>query len=112
MNEKYYIIPNCNQYFVVVKCTEQKLNMIFEYGLKTCLTPDNAIDIHELGAWFCIHNIEHMFAIGRIRNPFLLVLIRWDIIRTKRNAKELWLDENKIIKILSLPKEERDKLFW
>ena len=112
MNEKYYIIPNCDQYFAVVKCTEQKLNTIFDYGIKSCLTPDNSIDILELGAWFCIHNIKHMFAIGRIRNPILWIVIACDIKNAQKNARELWLNKKEIIKLLELPKEQREELFW
>lgn len=112
MSEKYHIIPNCDQYFAIVKCTEQKLNTIFDYGIKSCLTPDNAIDVRELGAWFCIHNIKHMFAIGKIRNPILWVLVALNIKQAKRNAKDLWLDKQEVIELLDIPKEQREELMW
>lgn len=112
MKEKYYIIPNCDQYFAVVKCTEEKLNKIFDYGIKSCLTKDNAIDVRELGAWFCIHDINHMFAIGKIKNPILWVLISLDIKSAKKNANNLWINNQEIINILDLPKEQREKYFW
>ena len=34
MEEKYFIIDNARQYFILIKCTKQKLNYCLEYGIK------------------------------------------------------------------------------
>ncbi len=43
LDEKYYILDNAWQYYVILKCTKQKVDDYVSYGYKRCISDEVAI---------------------------------------------------------------------
>lgn len=114
MEEKYFIIDNARQYFIVVKCTKQKLNYCIEYGIKNSLTNENAINLFKISEWLINHQVKHNIVYGKTKNLILMIFIKSDIRTLRRKARKnnLLIENDELEKLLNMKKEERAKLFW
>ena len=76
MEEKYFIIDNDRQYFIIIKCTKQKLNYCLEYGIKNSLTNENAINLYKISEWLINHQIRHGIVYGKTNNIKFTIIFR------------------------------------
>ena len=114
MEEKYFIIDNAKQYFIIIKCTKQKLNYCLEYGIKNSLTNENAINLYKMSEWLINHQIRHGIVYGKTNNIILRVFIKFDIrkLEIKARKNNLLIENEELEKLLDINEDERLKLFW
>ena len=114
MQEKYYIIDNAGQYFIIIKCTEQHLEDYEVYGHKVCLTQEGAIDLFKISNWLINRKIKHTVIFGKIDNLILQSMIKndIDIILTSALNNNLFISNEEIENILMMNDEQKSKIFW
>ena len=114
MKEKYYIIDNAGQYYIVIKCTSQDLLDYDNFGRKLCLTQEGAIDLFKISKWFSNRKIKHTVIFGKIDNLMLIFFIRRDIdiILSDAVNNGLLISNEEIEKLMMMSIEKRSELFW
>lgn len=114
MEEKYYIIDNANQYYVILKCTKQNLSDYECFGQNICLTQEGALDLFKVSEWFINRKIKHTVIFGKIDNPILKSWIKRDIdiILTKALNNKLLIPNEEIENLMMMSTEKRKELFW
>lgn len=114
MEEKYFIINNADQYYVILKCNNQHLYAYKEFGRKVCLTSEGAIDLFKISEWLINRKIKHTVIFGKISNLFLRALIKkdLDIILPKAINEGLLIPNEEIENLLLMSIEKRSEKFW
>ena len=114
MEEKYYIINNKHQYYVIIKCKEQTLLDFNNYGCESCLTSEGALDLFRASEWFINRNIKHTIIFGKVDNLILKAMIKRDIdtILTQVLNRGLLIPNEEIERLMMMSPEKRATLFW
>lgn len=114
MEEKYYIIDNASQYYVILKCTEQNLLDYENFGQKICLTQEGALDLFKISEWLVNRKIKHTVIFGKVDNLILKALIKKDIdtILTKSKEVNLLIPNEEIENLLMMSNERKSEMFW
>lgn len=114
MEEKYYIIDNASQYYVILKCTEQNLLDYENFGQKICLTKEGALDLFKISEWLVNRKIKHTVIFGKVDNLILKSFIKKDIDIILANAlkQNLLILNEEIENLMMMSVTKRAKLFW
>jgi len=114
MEEKYYIIDNASQYYVILKCTEQNLLDYENFGQKICLTKEGALDLFKISEWLVNRKIKHTVIFGKVDNLILKSFIKNDIDIILANAlkQNLLILNEEIENLMMMSVTKRAKLFW
>ena len=113
MQEKYYIIDNAGQYYIVTKLNKQQLDNFTEYVYKNCLTQEGALDLFMTSNWLINRNICHTIILGKIDNAILKSMILKDIDTVLSNVVKhnLLIPNEEIENILMKNDEQKSKIF-
>lgn len=113
MEEKYFIIDNSGQYFVLLKCTKHDTEKAVA-NCKNCLTSEGALDIIKISEWLLNNKIKHTVILGKIESIILKQMIKNDVDRALNKVlkEDLLISNMEIEKIMMLSKEIRDSIFW
>ena len=70
MQEKYFIINLTNQIYLILRCSQQKLDNYLNYGIKLITNNHNSIVIDRLSDWLVFHSIHFRAEKIPTKNPF------------------------------------------
>lgn len=114
MQEKYCILNNSGQYFIITKCTEQQLQDYEVYGHKICLTRKGAIDLFKISNWLTNRKIKHTVIFGKERNLILQSMIKKniDIILTSALSNNLLISNEELENVINMNADKRKDMFW
>ena len=114
MNEKYYVVDNAGQYFIILKCTEQKMSDYVNYGHMRCISDEGAIDLLKASEWLIAHNTKHTVVSNRIDNPLLRMMLQKDMSHMVKSAvlSGLLIPDQEIEDVLMMSDDDKSEVFW
>lgn len=114
MEERYLVIDNDQQYYVVLKCNRLQLDMYNSQGKSLCLNEEGILDLFKISDWLIEHCINHTVIFNSNINKTVRLLIQrdLDIILPKAINEGLLIPNEEIENLLLMSIEKRSEKFW
>jgi hypothetical protein len=112
--EKYLIIRNAQQYFVVMRCARQTVVDYIEFGQNNVRRKDGSIDLQKIATWLTNRGISYRAGFFREENFILRRWMKKEIKKVNRSAIKngLFLSSDDMENIVSNMKHEEGTMCW
>ena len=114
MDEKFFIINSANQFYIILKCTRQKLENYIEFGSKLVLNDNGSMNLERLSDWLITHHIYFRAEILLIKNPIIKSIIKRHVKFLNDRALEsrLFISDDEMELLISSIEQGNDDMCW
>ena len=114
MEEKYFIINSANQFYIVLKCTRQKLENYMYYGSKLVINDNGSLNLIKLSDWLINHSIRFRAEILPIKNRIIKSVINRHVnfLNDQSQKAHMFIPDEKMEELISSMENGNDDMCW
>jgi hypothetical protein len=112
--EKYLILNNAHQFYVILRCNRRTLEDYINYGKANMLKNDGSLDLLRLSEWLTTRGISHRAQLSEEKNPVLRIALLREITKLNRAAAKsgLFLSDEELAFLLEGVEAGQFDLCW
>ena len=114
MQEKYFIINLTNQIYLILRCSQQKLDNYLNYGIKLITNNHNSIVIDRLSDWLVFHSIRFRAEKIPTKNPFkkFSSKIHSNCLNKSAIDSHMFISDNEMEELVSSLEDGKGDMLW